>query len=53
MLGSLAGWYNLPHTLFKDQKMRWALPLGKLNDHSNSQVWNHVSVENIKGYLTD
>jgi hypothetical protein len=38
MLGALAGWYDLTHTLFKDQKMRWALPLGELNGYRDSQV---------------
>jgi hypothetical protein len=38
MLGSLAGWYDLMHTLFKAQKIRWVLPLGELNGYRNSQV---------------
>ncbi|KAH6668257.1 GPR1/FUN34/yaaH family-domain-containing protein [Halenospora varia] len=38
MLGALAGWYDLTHILFKDQKMRWAFPLGELNGHRDSQI---------------
>ena len=36
MLGALAGWYYLTYTLFKDQKMRWALPLRELNSYRDS-----------------
>ncbi|PVH73186.1 hypothetical protein DL98DRAFT_431769, partial [Cadophora sp. DSE1049] len=38
MLGAMAGWYDLTHMLLKDQKIRWALPLGELNGYRDIQV---------------